>query len=301
MAEDFRVNFIRQLWTLVLASFILAPFTAPALGRQYGAFLKPNPGARVYLNPNTGRFWTMDSYDGQNQDPLSLHKYLYCQGNPVNHIDPSGHDLGDVMFTMSMQASIFAMRFAPAIRVLTYAGGAIVTAMLVSDEQFRNDFVGVYISSGGNPAAEAQMVYGEMRSLAIALTEARTAVVARAFTTEEQAIITEAKQIYSSSEFAQIKAAKQAGKTLRVTINGRTIQYQPGLPFSGMTWVEQNGFVISDDAFASDDETARTIAHELYRLKTGKALAQGEINQEAAAAETKAAYDFAQLAGDKVK
>jgi len=63
--------------------------------------------------------------------------------------------------------------------------------MLVSDEQFRNDFVGVYISSGGNPAAEAQMVYGEMRSLAIALTEARTAVVARAFTTEEQAIITE--------------------------------------------------------------------------------------------------------------
>ncbi len=31
-----------------------------------------------YLNPNTGRFWTMDSYEGSTFDPLTLHKYLYC-------------------------------------------------------------------------------------------------------------------------------------------------------------------------------------------------------------------------------
>lgn len=43
-----------------------------------------------YLNPNTGRFQTMDSYEGNNQDTLSLHKYLYAQGNPVNRVDPSG-------------------------------------------------------------------------------------------------------------------------------------------------------------------------------------------------------------------
>jgi RHS repeat-associated protein len=96
MAEDFRVNFIRQLWTLVLASFILAPFTAPALGRQYGTFLKPNPGARVYLNPNTGRFWTMDSYEGIPFEPISLNKFIYGADNPANIVDPSGHD-GDVI------------------------------------------------------------------------------------------------------------------------------------------------------------------------------------------------------------
>jgi RHS repeat-associated protein len=45
-----------------------------------------------YLNPNTGRFWSMDSYEGRNEDPLSLHKYLYAQGNPVDRIDPSGLD-----------------------------------------------------------------------------------------------------------------------------------------------------------------------------------------------------------------
>jgi RHS repeat-associated protein len=44
-----------------------------------------------YLNPNTGRFWTMDTYAGNNQDPLSLHKYLYCEANPVNMTDPRGY------------------------------------------------------------------------------------------------------------------------------------------------------------------------------------------------------------------
>jgi RHS repeat-associated protein len=43
--------------------------------------------------PNTGRFWTMDTYTGNNEDPLSLHKYLYCQGNPVDNGDPSGNDV----------------------------------------------------------------------------------------------------------------------------------------------------------------------------------------------------------------
>src|ERR1022692_388846 len=47
-------------------------------------------GERVYLNPNTGRFWTMDTYAGNNEAPLSLHKYLYGADNPVNCIDPSG-------------------------------------------------------------------------------------------------------------------------------------------------------------------------------------------------------------------
>jgi hypothetical protein len=46
--------------------------------------------ARLY-NVNTGRFQTMDTYEGNNEDPLSLHKYLYCHGNPVMNTDPSGH------------------------------------------------------------------------------------------------------------------------------------------------------------------------------------------------------------------
>ena len=43
-----------------------------------------------YLNTNTGRFHTQDSYEGRNGEPLTLHKYLYVHGNPVMGTDPSG-------------------------------------------------------------------------------------------------------------------------------------------------------------------------------------------------------------------
>jgi len=33
----------------------------------------------------------MDPFGGNNQDPQSLHKYLYAHCNPTNNIDPSGN------------------------------------------------------------------------------------------------------------------------------------------------------------------------------------------------------------------
>ncbi|HIJ72031.1 MAG TPA: hypothetical protein HPP87_11820, partial [Planctomycetes bacterium] len=50
---------------------------------------KYNNRARYY-DPPTGRFITSDPYPGDTQDPLSRHRYLYCYGNPINAIDPSG-------------------------------------------------------------------------------------------------------------------------------------------------------------------------------------------------------------------
>jgi len=46
-----------------------------------------------YYNPSNGRFNRIDPFSGNNQDPQSLHKYLYCHANPVNAIDPSGEFL----------------------------------------------------------------------------------------------------------------------------------------------------------------------------------------------------------------
>ena len=44
-----------------------------------------------FMNPNSGRFWNQDAYEGSNSDPASLHKYNYGSGNPVMFMDPSGY------------------------------------------------------------------------------------------------------------------------------------------------------------------------------------------------------------------
>jgi hypothetical protein len=68
------------------------------------------PAQARYLNVNTGRFQTMDTYEGDQQDPRSLHKYLYAEGNPINGIDPSGDDdIGDLMVAMDISVSLDAM------------------------------------------------------------------------------------------------------------------------------------------------------------------------------------------------
>ncbi len=51
------------------------------------------------MNPATGNFLTIDTYEGSIYDPDTLHKYMYANGNPVTYSDPSGNvalSLGDL-------------------------------------------------------------------------------------------------------------------------------------------------------------------------------------------------------------
>ena len=45
-----------------------------------------------YMNPTVGTSISMDSYEGSIDDPVSLHKYLYANANPVSNSDPSGYN-----------------------------------------------------------------------------------------------------------------------------------------------------------------------------------------------------------------
>jgi len=67
-----------------------------------------------YQHPGTGRFWTRDTFEGYQDAPSSLNAYTYTGNNPVNMIDPRGHD------EMSMAEGISAM-MAPAMDSL-FAG-----------------------------------------------------------------------------------------------------------------------------------------------------------------------------------
>ena len=40
---------------------------------------------------STGAFFSEDTYLGNIREPLTLNRYVYCVGNPVNYVDPSGH------------------------------------------------------------------------------------------------------------------------------------------------------------------------------------------------------------------
>ena len=63
----------------------------PALGLYYNR-------AR-YLSTTTGRFWSVDTQEGQDEEPLTLHKYAYAGNDAVDRLDPSGNDfsIGEVV------------------------------------------------------------------------------------------------------------------------------------------------------------------------------------------------------------
>ncbi|HXM51466.1 MAG TPA: PKD domain-containing protein [Pyrinomonadaceae bacterium] len=60
-------------------------------GEQFDASLGFYNLRARYMNPESGRFLSVDTFEGSSSDPLSLHKYLYVSANPINGIDPTGN------------------------------------------------------------------------------------------------------------------------------------------------------------------------------------------------------------------
>ncbi len=77
-------------WGNVIARTGTTPNLYLFTGEQYDPDLGMYYLRARYMNPGTGRFWNMDTYEGRPSEPLSLHKYLYGNGNPLSNIDPSG-------------------------------------------------------------------------------------------------------------------------------------------------------------------------------------------------------------------
>src|SRR5262249_41095849 len=66
-----------------------------------------------YLRGENGRFLTRDTADGDQSVPLTLHRYIYANANPVNNIDPSGNfGLAELSATIAIIGILSSMAFA---------------------------------------------------------------------------------------------------------------------------------------------------------------------------------------------
>ncbi|MEL7567918.1 MAG: RHS repeat-associated core domain-containing protein, partial [Dehalobacterium sp.] len=51
-----------------------------------------------YYDPSVGRFISEDSEEGNITNPLSLNPYMYCENDPINYLDYSGHNPAAVIY-----------------------------------------------------------------------------------------------------------------------------------------------------------------------------------------------------------
>ena len=77
---------------------------------------------------------------------------------------------------------------------------------------------------------------------------------------------------------ANIAQSYAAGEPLSVNVGERLIQYEPGLPASGMTMFGENDFLMGPEAFTSTLEQNQTVLHELYRLTFSNSAGGYQVN-----------------------
>ncbi len=132
-----------------------------------------------YMNPETGTFTSMDTWQGNLYEPVTLHKYLYANANPVKYKDPSGmFSLQELNTTMAVytaqqnQTSIYMLGLMGAV------GNATFTAVCGgSAEEITKAFGAGFIAGLGAGA----LVCGLVLINVLAIAEAGAFLAAAAF------------------------------------------------------------------------------------------------------------------------
>ena len=129
-----------------------------------------------YMDTSTGRFISQDSYAGSISDPVSLHKYLYANSNPVTYSDPSGYysledvevgTAGETILNVSYQmANQSAMRIGMAIlaAVVTIVDAVLITYIII-------DILLDSVSSIADGSATSADINEESKEVAVSKTK----------------------------------------------------------------------------------------------------------------------------------
>ena len=99
-------------------------------GEQFDSFTGLYYLRARYMNPSTGTFITMDECACSIFEPVSLHKYLYANANPVMYSDPSGYSTLAETKTSATGHSILAVGHSIASTAARVRGMAILSSLL---------------------------------------------------------------------------------------------------------------------------------------------------------------------------
>ncbi len=124
-------------------------------GEQYDEDLGLYYNRARYLNTDSGRFWSMDGFEGGPSDPISLHKYLYANADPVMFSDPSGNfslaELKATVTNIGLMARLAIPRIMTAATTITTAGIAMLRMgfeRLMNVVQFASQRMATALSQG---------------------------------------------------------------------------------------------------------------------------------------------------------
>ncbi|WGO96915.1 choice-of-anchor A family protein [Saccharophagus degradans] len=76
-------------------------------GEQFDGSLDQYYLRARYYDQGVGRFTQMDTWMGNNHDPITLHKYLYANADPGNMVDPTGNfSIGSTMTAVNIVGTL---------------------------------------------------------------------------------------------------------------------------------------------------------------------------------------------------
>jgi RHS repeat-associated protein len=221
-----------------------------------------------YYSPTVGRFLSVDPAMNMKKtvpNPQMWNRYAYVVNNPILYTDPDGREhVIEPGFTKPMTAENLDLDTAP-----------------------------WYIKASFRIPGEILMLgAGDL-----AIGGLRGVFAMARYTAQERMVLREAATILRSQALKDAVAALKAGKDGATFVVGRyEIVVSTELEAAAMTFRGMNGqttFLLGRQALTSNMELIKTVLHETFRLLMTPA---GVASAEGAAAATKAAFDFAEMA-----
>jgi RHS repeat-associated protein len=81
-------------------------------GEQYDSNLDQYYLRQRFYDAGTGRFTRRDTYEGNTFSPITLNKYVYGNGNPVNYTDPTGlYSQAEISASFSLENILTGIRW----------------------------------------------------------------------------------------------------------------------------------------------------------------------------------------------